>query len=107
GDSVNRSSRGSLFARIRSSQAPAPGPVTSYLAKLEISERPTALRTARHSSPTGPCAFERRYVTSSRASLPFGANHSGYSSPKAVPTTAPLAFTRSYTGVIRSGRAAG
>ena len=107
GESVNRPSRGSLLARICSSQAPAPGPVTSYLAKLEISDMPTALRTARHSSPTCPCAFERRYVTSSRACMPFGANHSACSSPNTAPKTAPLAFRRSYIGVIRSGRAAG
>ena len=49
------------------SQVPAPGPVTRYLAKLEISVMPTPSRTAA-TPATWPQAFERRKVTSSLGS---------------------------------------
>ena len=54
-----------------------------------------------------PEALERRKVGVSRGSAPSGANQSGLSSPKPAPQTAFLALNRSWTGVMRSGRAAG
>ncbi len=68
-----RPSRGMRFAMIRFSQLSASGPSTSYLPKLWISLMPTALRTARHSSPTGPKALERRNEGVSASASPSGA----------------------------------
>ena len=89
------------------SHSAAPGPVTRYLAKLEHSVRPTRSRTARHSSATTGNALERRNVTSSTGSSPGRWNHSGCSSPKPAPHTALCSVSRSYTGVVCSGRAGG
>ena len=38
----------------------ASGPAISYLANDDPSNMPMLSRTARHSSPTGPCEFDRR-----------------------------------------------
>ena len=100
-------SAGRRLASSRPSHGPAPGPVISYLAKPEVSVMPTPSRTARHSSPTGPCALERRKVRVSTGSAPGGAYHSACSSPNAAPNTAPFAFRRSWIGVRRRGRPAG
>ena len=76
-----RPSRGIRFAIRRDSHASASGPSTRYLPKLWISLMPTASRTARHSSPTGAKAFERRKLGSSKAGSPAGANQLTCSSP--------------------------
>src|SRR5437899_434068 len=61
GASVMRPGLGSLQASMRSSQAAAPSPVISYLAKLEISDRPTPPRTAATSLATWLKSVERRH----------------------------------------------
>src|SRR5690606_16544096 len=78
GASAMRPGAGSLQASIRSSQSPALSPVTRYLAKLEISIRPTRLRTACTSAATCSKSVERRHENSSLA--PCGAYQSGTSS---------------------------
>ncbi len=60
-------------AMIRSSQSRAPWPLTRYLPKLWISLMPTASRTARHSSPVGLNALERRKLGVSCRGSPSGA----------------------------------
>ena len=79
GASVMRPGFGSLQASIRSSQAAAPSPVTLYLAKFEISARPTPSRTVATSLATWEKSLERRHENSSLT--PSGAYHSGTSSP--------------------------
>src|SRR5438552_2577421 len=69
---------GTVFDIRRSSQASALGPRTSNFAKVEISNRPAPLRTARHSSPTGPNQFARLKEGMSRALFGYCANQSGY-----------------------------
>jgi hypothetical protein len=75
-----------------------------YLAKPELSISPTPSRTARASSPTVSKSVERCQLKLSRT--PGGANQSGTSSPAAAPNCAPAAASRSWMGVVRSGRAA-
>ena len=69
-----------VISRLRKSSAP--GPDTSYLAKLAISVTPTRSRVARTSLPTCSKSLERWNETMSFGSVPFGANHSGVSRPQ-------------------------
>lgn len=62
GASLARPGLGSLLAIIRSSHASAPGPLTSKREKPEMSSRPTASRTALHSSAMIGKALERLSV---------------------------------------------
>ena len=88
GDSTIRPFFGMRLVRIRLRKASAPGPLTSYLAKLAISVTPTRSRTARTSLPTCSKSLERWKETMSFGSLPFGANQSGVSRPQESPMTA-------------------
>ena len=67
------------LAMTRSSHSRAPGPRPENLPKVDVSNSPSAARTARASSPTGPNQLGRRKVISSSAFSPSGAYHSGYS----------------------------
>src|SRR5918992_807318 len=78
GASVMRPGFGSLQASRRSSQPAAPSPVTLYLAKDEISDRPTNVRTVFTSIATCSKSLERRHENLSLT--PSGAYHSGTSS---------------------------
>ena len=75
-----------VISRLRNSSAP--GPDTSYLAKLAISVTPTLSRVFFTSLPTCSKSLERWKDTISFGSMPFGANHSGVSSPQLSPMTA-------------------
>ncbi len=68
---------------------------------------PTRSRTAWTSAATCDQAFERRKVTSSFGSSPGSWNHSACSSPKVAPHTALASVSRSWMGVVSSGRASG
>ncbi len=105
GASTIRPVSGSRPASIRSSQASAPGPLTAYCAKPEMSRMPTAARTARTSAATWGKSVERRHENASRT--PGGANQSGTSRPQAAPNSAPSAARRSWIGEVRSCRPAG
>ena len=87
GASVMRPGLGIREAKIWSSQATVPSPTTEYLAKPEISIKPTPLRTDCVSSATCSKSVERRHENLS--CTPSGANQSGTSSPKALPICAP------------------
>ena len=93
GASVMRPGFGIREAKIWSSQTKAPSPTTEYLAKPEISIKPTPLRTDCVSSATYSKSVERRHENLS--CTPSGANQSGTSSPKALPICAPAAIMRS------------
>ena len=93
------------FAVIMFRYASAPGPVTSYFAKLDRSSTPTRSRTARHSSPTTSKTLLCRNPTSS--SRPSSENHFGRSQPFASVYTHPFAASLPNSGVTRSPREAG
>ena len=95
------------FATSRSRNSSAPGPATRHFANAVMSSRPTFSATWRHSRPTCSNQRERRNDQSSTGSTPSGANQFARSQPNFWPNTAPSAFSRSWHGAVRSGRAAG
>ena len=91
----------------RSGKDSTPGPDTRHLANALMSSTPTCAATLRHSRPTGSNQRERRNDQSSTASTPSGANQFARSQPNFWPNTPPSAFSRSWQGAVRNGRAAG